>query len=122
MFKILIVDDETDVPDFLISFFKSLEKEYPGKIFSPIYCDNGMAALGKIKKEAFSLMITDLHMPGINGIKLITRTAVIQPELPIILMTGIIKEVPADFPEDIPVVVKPDIPRLKELILKLLKI
>ena len=47
--------------------------------------DDGLAQAGR---ETFDLVLTDLKLPGLNGIELIRQLHAAQPRLPIILMTA----------------------------------
>lgn len=79
--RVLIVDDEQD----LLDFYRSLLEELPSK--PEIQTANtGARALALLESESFSLMLTDLNMPKMDGFQLLTvvrrkfsalRTAVI---------------------------------------------
>jgi CheY-like chemotaxis protein len=43
--------------------------------------------------QTFSCMITDVVMPGMSGHQLLDRTRELQPELPVLLMTGYVDDV-----------------------------
>ena len=45
-------------------------------------------ALEAVAGESFSLVISDVNMPGINGHQLLGRLRVSQPQLPVLLMTA----------------------------------
>ena len=47
--------------------------------------DDGLA---RAEKEVFQLVISDLKMPGLNGLELVRQLHAAQPRLPIILMTA----------------------------------
>ena len=51
---------------------------------------SGEEALEKIKERTFSLMITDLNMPGLDGLELSRIGLGIAPQMPIIMDTGTI--------------------------------
>lgn len=48
----------------------------------------GEEAISKMKERAFLLMITDLNMPGINGLELAREARIIAPNMPIIMSSG----------------------------------
>lgn len=50
--------------------------------------ESGKQALLELKEKSFHLMITDLNMPGMNGLELARKAAAIAPGMPIIMMTG----------------------------------
>jgi CheY-like chemotaxis protein len=49
---------------------------------------NGNDALDLVRTSPFRLLITDLHMSGLNGLQLIEATASFRPELEIVVLTA----------------------------------
>jgi len=80
--RVLVVDDERDIRDFL---FKALTR-IAG--FQVDLAENGEEALKKIEKEKFDLVLTDLKMPSVDGLQLITEISRSKPEILTVLMTG----------------------------------
>lgn len=76
-----IVDDDHDVPIALSSLLRSIG--YSTKCFA-----SGPALLECDCLSEISCVISDIHMPGMSGLQLATRLRQIDPDLPIILMTG----------------------------------
>lgn len=81
--RILIVDDEESVAFFLA---ENLVEQEPG--YQVETASSGEEALAKMTARPFDLVITDLRMPGINGLELIERARVHSPHTRLILMTG----------------------------------
>ncbi len=52
------------------------------------YAENGLAALDRLAKHEPDLVLTDMQMPGMSGLELVTRIRVQHPRVPVILMTG----------------------------------
>ena len=52
------------------------------------YAKNGSDALSQIQVEVPDLVLTDLQMPGIDGLQLVTSIAESHPDLPVVLMTA----------------------------------
>ncbi len=81
--RIAIVDDD----HMLLGVFSSLMKRsnYHAHFFT-----DATKALEKISevKGHYNLVISDIRMPGMDGIEFANRIRVIEPDLPIILMTG----------------------------------
>jgi|CXWL01.1.fsa_nt_gi CheY-like chemotaxis protein len=50
--------------------------------------EDGHAALERLKAGGVDLVVTDLMMPDINGLQLVTTIRVDHPEVPVIIMTG----------------------------------
>ncbi len=80
--KILVVDDEKEIRDFL---FKALTR-IGG--FQVELAENGEEALKKMEKGKFDLVLTDLKMPSVDGLQLITEISRSKPETLTVLMTG----------------------------------
>jgi nitrogen regulation protein NR(I) len=49
---------------------------------------NGDAGLERAKSEEFDLVITDLKLPGLNGLELVRQLHAAKPRLPILMMTA----------------------------------
>lgn len=79
--SLLIVDDEVDILNVL-KFV--LEKE-GYKVDTAI---KGEEALSKIKQETYDIVLTDLRMPGMDGIELLERAKEIAPETDVVIMTA----------------------------------
>jgi phosphate regulon transcriptional regulator PhoB len=81
--KILIVDDEPDIVD-LVSY--NLKKDG----FRVTTAADGEAALQKIRKDRFDLVVLDLMLPGIQGVELcrIIRNDPKTAGTPIIMLTA----------------------------------
>ncbi|HET7224168.1 MAG TPA: sigma-54 dependent transcriptional regulator [Candidatus Eisenbacteria bacterium] len=79
--KILVVDDEQSMTQFLGIV---LRKEG----YQVTTVSNGKDALDKVRAEAFDVVITDLRMPGMDGIQLLQSIRKLDPVLPVILMTA----------------------------------
>ncbi len=80
--RVLVVDDEKDIRDFL---YKALTRIAGFKVD---LAENGEEALKKIEKEKFDLVLTDLKMPAVDGLQLITEISRSKPETLTVLMTG----------------------------------
>lgn len=81
MARILLIED--DVP-----FCKLLEKFLIKKSFEVVTAFSGSEAKIKIKDTDFDLIMTDLRLPDYDGIQLMAEIKTINPNVPILLMTG----------------------------------
>jgi DNA-binding NtrC family response regulator len=79
--KLLVIDDEPVIREGVRRILES--GSYHVETFS-----SGIAALERIKQEAFDLVITDLKMPGMSGMEVLKAIKEIQPDLPVIFITG----------------------------------
>jgi PAS domain S-box-containing protein len=81
--RLLVVDDEEVIALLLQKTLTALG--YEGE-----YATEPGAALARIRSEPghFSVLLTDQTMPGMNGLQLATQVRLIQPGLPVLMMTG----------------------------------
>src|SRR5437870_3430101 len=79
--KILVVDDEQSMAQFLAIV---LRKE--GYQVSTV--QSGRDALDKVRAENFDVVITDIRMPGMDGIQLLQGIKKHDPSVPVVIMTA----------------------------------
>jgi CheY-like chemotaxis protein len=80
---ILVVDDERSVAFLLSESLAQLSPEYQVQM-----AYSSEDALDKIAAGTFDLVITDLRMPGMDGLDLIRRVHDVSPGIRIILITA----------------------------------
>lgn len=78
---ILLVEDTVDVQEILSDLLNSLEIEFA-------IAQNGQEALELIQKQNFSIFITDLHMPLMDGQSLLKEIKKKIPDAIVIVETG----------------------------------
>src|SRR5258708_1044803 len=78
---VLVVDDEPGIVD---SLQKILERES----LRVLTAGSGGEALGLVRREPVSALITDLMMPGMSGIDLLKASRSVSPETETVLMTA----------------------------------
>lgn len=81
MHRILLAEDDNDMRRFLV---KALEKAG----YSVTDYDNGASAYERLREEPFSLLLTDIVMPGMDGIELARRATELDPDLKVMFITG----------------------------------
>jgi len=79
--RVLVVDDEPKICHLIEELLK-LEGYQVDVSFS------GMDALQMLKRDDYQMMLTDLKMPGIDGLELIKKAKVESPEIRAIMVTG----------------------------------
>jgi len=79
--RILVVDDERRARRVLQIMLEDLG-------FESVAAESGEAALHCLQSEKIDLVLTDMRMPGMSGIELLTRLRALDAEIPVIIMTA----------------------------------
>jgi excisionase family DNA binding protein len=79
--KVLVVDDEEGIRDLLSRTLAMADYDVDTTA-------DGVSALESIRNDGYKLVIADLRMPGMDGLTLIREVKQINPQLPIIIITG----------------------------------
>src|SRR3954464_714559 len=79
--RILIVDDDPGQRSLLNSFLK-------GQGFETAVVDSGEKALETLRAGKFSMMISDVRMPGLSGIETLRRARKEHITVPVLLVTA----------------------------------
>ncbi len=81
--KLLIVDDEEALTFSLYQIFINIPLEC-----EVLTASSGEEALEKIEKNHFDIVITDIAMPGINGLDLLSMIKAREPQTKVIVITA----------------------------------
>jgi two-component system response regulator PilR (NtrC family) len=79
--KILVIDDEESICEFL-----SLLLRKEGYLVTAT--TNGEEAIGLARETNFDTVVTDIKMPGVDGLDVLSNLKEIDPGLPVIIMTA----------------------------------
>ncbi|SES79619.1 sigma-54-dependent transcriptional regulator [Stigmatella erecta] len=79
--RILIVEDEREMRAML-------EKGLTRRGFTPVGLASADEALARSSLEDFDTVLTDLQMPGLNGLELCERIALNRPDIPVVVVTA----------------------------------
>jgi putative two-component system response regulator len=79
--RVLCVDDE---PVILQVLRRLLEVQG----FEPVTCGDPVEAAANFSEGMFDVVITDIHMPVMDGLALMRAIRQIQPEIPVVIVTG----------------------------------
>jgi putative two-component system response regulator len=78
---VLCVDDEPVI-------LSLVQRLLQGQGFEPTGYSDPRAAVAAFEADAFEAVITDVHMPGMDGLALMQALREQQPEIPVIVVTG----------------------------------
>ncbi|HMB71110.1 MAG TPA: hybrid sensor histidine kinase/response regulator [bacterium] len=79
--RILVIDDEENIRDTLSEFLSLTGYEVDTAA-------NGADGLDRLGREPYDLVLSDLKMPGVDGIAVIEWVKETQPDLPVLVMSG----------------------------------
>ena len=79
--RVLVVEDDVPLARLLCSWLAS--EGYVGDA-----AHNAEAALAKVESGAFSLVLLDLNLPGMDGLTLLPKLQAAHPGMPIMVLTG----------------------------------
>ena len=79
--RVLVVDDDEDVRMILCTMLS--EAEY--NVYEA--CD-GLDAVEALKKRRYDALVTDYHMPKMDGLELLDLVQAMWPDLPVILASS----------------------------------
>ena len=80
---VLIVDDESEICDFLS---RALSE------YDVVTAEDGVDALESVEDRPPNLVITDVNMPNMDGLELLSKLKDERPELPVIGLSGYVEE------------------------------
>jgi len=79
--RILVADDEKNIRDALVKWLKTSGYEALG-------VENGLAAQRLLQEEAYAAVISDLKMPGMDGLQLLDWCRTEGPDVPFIMISA----------------------------------
>ena len=86
--RVLVVDDEASIRDLLAKTLALAEYDVD-------LAPDGRAALERLRIISYDLLITDLKMPGVDGLTVIKEARRLKADIPVIIITGFSTEASA---------------------------
>ena len=86
--RILVVDDEESIRELLSKTLALADYEVD-------LAPDGRTALDRMRLISYDLLITDLRMPGVDGLTVIREARRLKGDLPVIIITGYSSEASA---------------------------
>lgn len=81
MARIILAEDDNDMRRFLA-------KALANAGYEVVSYDNGRSAYDRLREEPFTLLLTDIVMPEMDGIELARRATQLDPDLKVMFITG----------------------------------
>lgn len=82
MARILLADDDKALRELVT-------RALQGEGHSVVAVDDGLEALQRLSGEAFDLLVSDLDMPGMDGMALTARVSASLPQIKVLLISGL---------------------------------
>ena len=79
--KILVVDDDLIIRQFLETVLLS-------NGYMCVCVEDGLAAINLLKSDTFDMVISDIEMPRLNGLELLSHVKYTYPQTKIIMISG----------------------------------
>ena len=86
--RVLVVDDEEGIRELLSKTLALVEYDVD-------VAHDGRSALERLRLMPYDLLITDLRMPGVDGLTVIREARRLKTDLPVIIITGFSTEASA---------------------------
>jgi excisionase family DNA binding protein len=86
--RVLVVDDEASIRDLLSKTLALAEYDVD-------LAPDGRTALERLRLVPYDLLITDLKMPGVDGLAVIREARRMKADIPVIIITGYSSEASA---------------------------
>jgi excisionase family DNA binding protein len=86
--RVLVVDDEASIRDLLAKTLALAEYDVD-------LASDGRTALERLRIVPYDLLITDLKMPGVDGLAVIREARRMKADIPVIIITGFSTEASA---------------------------
>lgn len=88
MIKVLVVDDEHDIETLFMQRFRKEVKSGMVELHFAFSGEDALQFLGKDGMADLVLILSDINMPGMNGIELLRRIKETKPRLTVYMITA----------------------------------
>jgi len=85
---VLVVDDEPDVEALFRQHFR---KDLRAERFVMEFANSAPAALARVAStidQSLILVLSDINMPGMNGLEMLPQVRAMRPDVPVIMITA----------------------------------
>lgn len=78
---LLLVDDEAD-------FLNAYARRFARRNVETTLAASGQEAIDRVRESSFDVVVLDVMMPEMNGLETLRRLKAVEPDLPVIILTG----------------------------------
>jgi len=79
--KVLVADDEKNIREALVKWLNASG-------FEAVGVENGLAAQRVLQQDAFAAVVSDLRMPGLDGLELLSWCRTEGPDVPFVMISA----------------------------------
>jgi DNA-binding NtrC family response regulator len=79
--RVLVVEDEADVRELLVEYFRARGYVVAGAA-------DGRTAIAALERDTFDLVLTDLQLPGADGLAVLAAARRLHPAIHVVIVTG----------------------------------
>lgn len=79
--RVLIVEDDDTARDMLAAILVQAG-------YNVHTANDGQGALMEMKRRHFDVVVTDYHMPRLNGMELLSLCRIVWPDTPVVMVSG----------------------------------
>ncbi|MCE2495222.1 MAG: sigma-54-dependent Fis family transcriptional regulator [Flavobacteriales bacterium] len=83
MARILIIEDEQSIRNVLKNILKDENKDYQVDEAA-----DGKEGVDMLRKESYDLIMSDIKMPGLDGIEVLERARILSPDSAVVMISG----------------------------------
>ncbi len=83
MSKILIIEDESAIRRVLAKIISEESTDYEVD-----EAEDGLVGLEMVKKKDYDLIMSDIKMPKMDGVEVLSKIKVLKPEVPVVMISG----------------------------------
>ena len=87
-FSILVVDDEPDVAEMFRQRFRREVRQGTYVLHFAISGEEALDQLSSGVQPELIVILSDINMPGMDGLALLRETKTLQPDLPVMMVTA----------------------------------
>ncbi len=80
-FKVLVAEDDDIVRDVIVKFLT-------GEGYSVVVANDGLEAINMLRLEDIKLVLSDLRMPGADGMEVLRSSMRINPNIAVVIITA----------------------------------